>query len=213
MHARLNGAYVCTSSNFKLDRRSAPNGLDRKRERLPWISTPTHGPYTIFSLLCRMPLMTSGRLFFLNICRMSRLTCVLVDAHAHASYILILIPYYLLNSSLDSIGISAFQFDFGSISGQASRIANAVDAFAQLAQTPLNVVAPLFLHVFPFIYRVPTARIRMMLELHASLRGAGAAIIENYKQSKDDPAYAGSARLITSLGRSFAFSFIRRSVG
>ncbi|KZP15927.1 cytochrome P450 [Athelia psychrophila] len=113
-----------------------------------------------------------------------------VDIDAHS---------WMSRLTLDSIGISAFQFDFGSISGQASRIANAVDAFAQLAQTPLNVVAPLFLHVFPFIYRVPTARIRMMLELHASLRGAGAAIIENYKQSKDDPAYAGSARLITSL--------------
>jgi hypothetical protein len=76
------------------------------------------------------------------------------------------------------------------------------------------VVAPLFLHIFPFIYRVPSARISMMLELHASLRGAGAAIIENYKQSKDEPAHVGSARLITSLGRSFTFlfSFILRNV-
>lgn len=118
-------------------------------------------------------------------------------------------------SSLDSIGLSAFQYDFGSISGHASRIANAVDAFAQLDQTPLNVVAPLFLHIFPFIYRVPSARIRMMLELHASLRGAGAAIIENYMQSKNDPAYVGRGRLITSLGRIFAFvfSFIHKLTG
>ncbi|KAF7359942.1 Cytochrome P450 [Mycena venus] len=113
-----------------------------------------------------------------------------VDIDAHT---------WMSRLTLDSIGLSAFQYDFGSITGLASRIANAVDAFAQLDQTPINVVAPLFLHIFPFIYRVPSARISMMLELHASLRGAGAAIIENYKKSKDDPAYVGSARLITSL--------------
>ncbi|KAJ7786764.1 cytochrome P450 [Mycena olivaceomarginata] len=76
---------------------------------------------------------------------------------------------------LDSIVLSAFQYDFGSITGLASRIANAVDAFAQLDQNANKCGGtPLFLHIFPFIYR-------------------------NYKQSKDDPAYVGSARLITSL--------------
>ncbi|KAJ7826433.1 cytochrome P450 [Mycena leptocephala] len=91
-----------------------------------------------------------------------------VDIDAHT---------WMSRLTLDSIGLSAFQYDFGSITGLASRIANAVDAFAQLDQTPINHDA----------------------RTSCFFAGAGAAIIENYKQSKDDPAYVGSARLITSL--------------
>ncbi|KAF8584899.1 cytochrome P450 [Ramaria rubella] len=74
--------------------------------------------------------------------------------------------------SLDTIGIAGFSHDFGTLVGQQSKVARIFDSFTKLSPKKpsfASALVPLLTPVLPLLARLPSSRLRVVIELNDAM--------------------------------------------
>ncbi|KAH7907168.1 cytochrome P450 [Hygrophoropsis aurantiaca] len=87
--------------------------------------------------------------------------------------------------SLDTIGISGFSHDFGALDGKRSTVADVFASFGNAKPSPLAIAFFLLAPIFPWLVKLPTARIRLARKLCESMGQISEVLLARTRQEKE----------------------------
>ncbi|KAJ7825434.1 cytochrome P450 [Mycena leptocephala] len=97
---------------------------------------------------------------------------------------------YKARCSLDTIGLAGFSHDFGTLTGNTSRIASIFDAFGS-KESLLDIAVFLFSMVVPVVDTLPTTRNSLLSQLTKSMQDLGNKFLENTRDENTDKSVIG----------------------
>ncbi|KAI5117520.1 hypothetical protein M0805_009528 [Coniferiporia weirii] len=104
--------------------------------------------------------------------------------------------------SLDTIGITGFGHDFGTLEGRHSDVAEMFDSFGTQPPTGIAIAISLLGPVLPFLFRIPTFHQRRVQKLHGTIGVIAETLLERSRAEKE-------AGLIGDTGRSMMGSLLK----
>ena len=90
--------------------------------------------------------------------------------------------YSNTSTSLDSIGISGFSHDFGSLEGKQPDVAEVFDAMGRVKPSLLAALVIFFGNVFPILWRIPTEMRLLQDKLNKSMEEISVTLLENTRK-------------------------------
>ncbi|KAG5635270.1 hypothetical protein DXG03_005461, partial [Asterophora parasitica] len=85
---------------------------------------------------------------------------------------------------LDSVGAGGFAHDFGSLKGNISPVAAAFDSFGSVKPSATIMVMFLLAQVFPFIGRIPNARVKLFYPIRDSVAEIAGDLLDKARVEK-----------------------------
>jgi hypothetical protein len=85
---------------------------------------------------------------------------------------------------LDSLGIAGFSYDFGTLQGKPSTIANVFKSLDELKLTPFNILIFLLSTVFPILTRVPSPLKSLIKKFSLATGEISKEILERTRKEK-----------------------------
>ncbi|KAH7925025.1 cytochrome P450 [Leucogyrophana mollusca] len=89
---------------------------------------------------------------------------------------------------LDTIGITGFSHNFGALDGKRSTVADVFESFGNATPSPLAIAFFLLAPFFPWLVKLPTARIRLAHKLKASMGEISQELLARTRQEKEGNA-------------------------
>ncbi|KAJ7682538.1 cytochrome P450 [Mycena polygramma] len=104
--------------------------------------------------------------------------------------VIIEVQLWMNHISLDTIGLAGFSHDFGTLSGNTSKIVSIFDAFGS-KESFLDIAVFLLSLVVPVVDTVPTSRNSLLSQLTKSMQDLGNKVLENTSNANSDKSVIG----------------------
>ncbi|KAJ7867798.1 cytochrome P450 [Mycena leptocephala] len=108
---------------------------------------------------------------------------------------------------LDTIGLAGFSHDFGTLTGNTSRIASIFDAFGS-KESLLDIAVFLFSMVVPIVDTLPTTRNSLLSQLTKSMQDLGNKFLDNTRDENTDKSVIGQLTSSQKISREEVMSQI-----
>ncbi len=112
------------------------------------------------------------------------------------------VQIWMNHVSLDSIGIAGFSYDFGSLKGKRSEMAEVLDSFGTLKSSTFADVMFLLAPLIPILLKLPNERISFRRKLHRTMTGIGDVLLQRTRNEKEltgDYKYSPGQSIIGAL--------------
>lgn len=105
------------------------------------------------------------------------------------------------NVAMDSIGKAGFEYDFATLQGNHSEVAEAFNALDIATHTGMTLVIAVLAGMFPILQDLPTQKFKLVKKMHDSMEAVARKLVERDGKDKELSAFGGSDRsIIGALG-------------
>ncbi|KAL4063873.1 cytochrome P450 [Scleroderma yunnanense] len=108
----------------------------------------------------------------------------IIDADGSGSAI-IEIQNWMNHTSLDSIGLAGFAYDFASLDGKKGPVSSALEAFGASKPSSIRIRLLLLMRRFPVLFNLPTYGNGLLNELHKVTADISKTLFERAKREKE----------------------------
>jgi len=98
--------------------------------------------------------------------------------------------------AMDSIGKAGFEYDFATLEGKHSEVAESYNALDIAAHTGMTLVIAVLAGMMPFLQEIPTKKFKLVKKMHDSMEDVARRLLERDGKDKDLADFSGSDKSI-----------------
>lgn len=97
---------------------------------------------------------------------------------------------------MDSIGKAGFEYDFATLEGKHSEVAESYNALDIATHTGMTLVIAVLAAMLPFLQELPTKKFKLVKKMHDSMEDVARKLLERDGKDKDLADFGGSDKSI-----------------